>query len=78
MKKLFPTQSTLQISPFEKIHYNGNYKLEKVADDYFECDVQKFRLQLAAKTIKVQYLYEEGFLIHFDTLHKLSIERNEK
>lgn len=76
MKKLFPTEASLQIVPFEQIRFNGKYELESISDEYYECTIQQYRIQLSAKNIEVQYLHDQGFLVSCRALHKLVIERN--
>lgn len=78
MKKLFPVETTLQISSFEKIVYHGKYEVEHITENAITCDLKKFQLQVEAKKMTVEHLHDEGFLLHCKDLHKLSIERKEK
>ena len=77
MKKLFPVQTSLQISSFEKIVYHGKYELNQITEQEITCDLQQYQLQVMAKKMSVQHLHDEGFLIHCEDLHKLCIERKE-
>ncbi|MEK4629420.1 MAG: RNA methyltransferase [Solibacillus sp.] len=78
MKKLFPTNSSLQIKPFEQIRYYGKYELEAVSKEHYQCILQSHRLQIVGENIEVQHLLDDGFLVSSSLLHKLVIERIEK